>query len=79
MKNSSSALASNLEGFFIERLMNQKRVSKETVLEMARGVRKELKADIGHRTKRQNEFISLVKSRSRRNWSRKHWMQATII
>ena len=32
MKNSSSALASILEGFFIERLMNQKRVSKETVL-----------------------------------------------
>ena len=32
MKNSSSTLASILEGFFIERLMNQKRVSKETVL-----------------------------------------------
>ncbi len=32
MKNSSSALAPILEGFFIERLMNQKRVSKETVL-----------------------------------------------
>lgn len=32
MKNSFSALAPILEGFFIERLMNQKRVSKETVL-----------------------------------------------
>lgn len=32
MKNSSSVLAYNLEGFFIERLMNQKRVSKETIL-----------------------------------------------
>jgi site-specific recombinase XerD len=32
MKNSPSTLASILEGFFIERLMNQKRVSIETVL-----------------------------------------------
>lgn len=32
MKKSSSALAPILEGFFIKRLMNQKRVSKETVL-----------------------------------------------
>jgi site-specific recombinase XerD len=31
MKNSSSGLASTLEGFFVERLINQKRVSKETV------------------------------------------------
>lgn len=32
MKNLSPALPQILEGFFIERLMNQKRVSKETVL-----------------------------------------------
>ncbi len=32
MKNSSSTLAPIMEGFFIERLMNQKRVSKETIL-----------------------------------------------
>jgi site-specific recombinase XerD len=32
MKNSSSALASILEKFFTERLMNQKRVSNETVM-----------------------------------------------